>query len=255
MKDRTSSQDTPRVTSSLTPIEGAPGLWQVEHDLFQAAGLVHFRCRMTVAELDQGGLLLCAPVPIDDALADELARLGEARVLFAPNLFHHLHLADAQRRYPEAELIAISALASKRPELRFDHLLGPDDVLPPALAASFDSEVLRGMPKVQERVLLHRATRTVIATDLLFNLCEPCHCQTRSTRLLFRLMGAYGRPAQSRLWRSMIKDRETHGASLRRLLAWEFERLVPAHGAIIAGAQAKARVEAALSRSLALTGP
>ena len=38
---------------------------------------LHVGARMTVVKLSSGGLLLHSPVPVDDALAAELAVLGE----------------------------------------------------------------------------------------------------------------------------------------------------------------------------------
>ena len=237
-------------SNTLRPLDGVDGLWHVEQDLFLAGGLMHFYCRMVVVRLQDGGLLLHSPVAMDDDLEAELGALGEVRWLLAPNLFHHLHLAAAQRRYPGARLVAVSGLHAKQPGLRYDVVLEADDPLPEAWREDLDHQVLAGMPKVNERVLYHRPSRSVIATDLLFHLEGPQHCKTLTSRLLFRTMGAYGKPAQSRFWRSMVNDRQANAESLRRVLSWDFARLSPAHGAILTGDDARERVQEVVSDTL-----
>ena len=56
-------------------------------------GRFHVPTRMTALPLQDGGVALVSPIPIDDALAQQVAALGTVRFLIAPNLLHHLHLA------------------------------------------------------------------------------------------------------------------------------------------------------------------
>jgi hypothetical protein len=54
------------------------------------------------------------------------------------------------------------------------------------------------------------------------------------SRLLFKSTGAYGRPAQSNSWRRFfVKDRGAAARSARRILEWDFDRLVMGHGEIV----------------------
>lgn len=59
-----------------------------------------------------------------------------------------------------------------------------------------------------------------------------------------------GRVAQSRFWRWFIEDRTAAAASATRLLAWDFQRLVVAHGEVVTD-DAPAKLRAALTRMLA----
>jgi hypothetical protein len=54
--------------------------------------------RMTALPLEGGGIALVSPVPISETIASRLAELGPVRFLVAPNLLHHLYLADAIAR-------------------------------------------------------------------------------------------------------------------------------------------------------------
>src|SRR5688572_5344581 len=94
------------------------GAWAVQHH--RATSYLHVRLRMGVVALPTGGLLLYSPVPIDDALADDLARLGPVEHIVAPNKWHHLHAAAAKLRYPAATLWAAPGLRDKRKDVAFD---------------------------------------------------------------------------------------------------------------------------------------
>ena len=73
--------------------------------------------RMTVIELEGGGVALHSPVPFDAHLADEVARIGEVRCVIAPNVFHHLHVGPWLAASPGAVLCAPEGLRKKRPDL------------------------------------------------------------------------------------------------------------------------------------------
>ncbi len=203
------------------------GLWHDQFDLIAPLG-VHFRGRMVVARLPDGTLWVHSPIPIDDALAEQLAELGPVAHLVSPNAFHHVHFEAAATRYGDAQRWITPALARKRPQLEHDQLLG--DEAPPAWADCLDQLPIGGMPKVDEVTFFHRASGTVILTDLVFNILEY---RGWMSGLVFRMAGTHKRFAQSRLLRSMVRDREAAGRAARRLLAWDVRRVVMAHGEII----------------------
>lgn len=219
-------------------------LWAAEHDLFMP-GRVHFRTRMTVIRLRGGGLVLHSPVPIDDALAAELAALGPVEHLVAPCCLHHLFLPDAIARYPGATVHGAPGLAEKRGDIRFDAVLGAG---PAAWDGELETRRIEGAPKIGEVVFYHRATRTLIVTDLVFNIHEV---KTWITVLVLRFIArAYRAFAQSRVWRFVTVDRAAAAASARDVLAWDIERVVMAHGRVVEH-DARAQLERALAWMLA----
>lgn len=217
----------------------AEGLWGTEHDLFMN-GVVHFRGRMTVVRLESGGLLLHSVVPIDDALAAELAAWGPVEHIVAPNLLHHVHLADVSTRYPNATVWGVAGLPDKRDDLRFDALVGETEA---PWEAEFAPLSIEGIPWVNETVFFHHATNTLVVTDLIFNIYEV---KGWLTPLILRMAGAYRKPAQSRLLRMSIKDPDAASASVERMLAWPIERVVMAHGRVLE-TDAKAQIAQALA--------
>jgi hypothetical protein len=193
-------------------------------------GRFRLPARMTVLTLVGGGLALVSPIPIDEALARTLASLGEVRFLIAPNLLHHLYLHAASQRYPRAIVLAPPGLARKRPGLRIDRTL--QEPLPVALTDSVDVHHIAGAPTVDEFVFFHRATRSLVVTDLVFHVLRP---EGWLTNLVLRLVGCHRRFGQSRAFRLFVKDRPAAAHSIERVLALPFETLIMAHGEIVRG--------------------
>lgn len=202
------------------------GLWTAEAEI-RVRGL-RLLSRMTAIRLPGGGLWLHSPIrPGDDILAD-VQCLGPVTEIIAPNAFHHL-FADAWReRHPAARLHAPAGLHRKHPGLHVDAVL--TDVPDNAWRGSIDQVAVAGIPRLSEVAFFHRASRTVILTDLLSNVGAEAPW---AHRLWMRLNGAYGRPATTRLVRLMTRSRQAAGTSLRRILTWDFDRLVVGHGRTI----------------------
>ncbi|MCA9693426.1 MAG: DUF4336 domain-containing protein [Myxococcales bacterium] len=204
-------------------------------------GGVRFPLRMVVVRLPGGGLLLHSPIAIDDALAAALAQLGEVTAIVAPNCLHHLYLAAAKERYADAPMFGAPGLADKRGDLKFDAVLEPP--APADWGGAIELLPIAGAPKVGEVALLHRPSRSLLVTDLVFHLRAP---ENLRTALLLRIMGAHGRLASSRAWRWMlVRDRAAFRESLRELLRSDFDRLIPSHGEVV-DADARAALGSAL---------
>ena len=146
--------------------------------------------------------------------------------LVSPNLFHHLFLRGAIDRWPEARFHSSLGLAEKRSDLPGAEPLKASG----SWQGAFSVVPVEGMPKFQEFAFLHEPSRTLIVTDLVFN--EP-HGLTLSTRLFFRVFGTYGKLAVSRLFTSMVKDKQAFAESLRTLSQLEIDRVVMAHGKVL----------------------
>jgi hypothetical protein len=220
----------------------ADDLWTVDHELRLGPGLP-FPTRMTVVRLSDHTLALISPIPIDAALSAELADLGLVSHLVAPNLLHHLHLTNARKRYVGARLLGPPGLAKKQPSLAFEPL---DSANAPVFREAFATEPIAGAPRIAETVLLHRASRTLIVTDLVFNIETP---PSWTTSALLWLTGTRGRLAESRVWALSCVDARAAQASRLRILEWDFDRLVVAHGNVI-DVGAKARLSSVFAGAL-----
>jgi hypothetical protein len=182
---------------------------------------------MTVLRINDGSLVLHSPIPVDEPLARALAELGPVKSIVAPNAFHHVHLTQALARYPEAVLYGPPALAAKRTDLPFVDLSSRTSS---DWSAELTPLLLEGSPKFDEVVFLHAASRTLVVTDYFFNIRE---CRGWLTPWVLRVVGAYRKFAQSRSWRWIIQDKARAANSAEQMLAWPFERIVPAHGEVV----------------------
>jgi len=198
-------------------------------------GSFHLPARMTVLPLGEGKIALVSPIPIDDALAKKLRELGQVQYLIAPNMLHDLYLSAAIERYPEALVLTPPALAKKRPALPVHGTL--DAELPGELSQAVEVIRFRGAPGVDEYVFYHRATRTLVVTDLAFNIERP---RGLLANVVLFLMGCHRRFGQSRSFRYFVKDRSAAAEAAARMLSLPFQTLVMAHGEIVRDdAQAK----------------
>ncbi len=204
-------------------------------------GGFHMPTRMTVLPIEAGGVALVSPIPIDDELAAKIRALGPVRYLIAPNLLHHLYMGPASARWPDARVLAPAALRAKRPDLRIDAAL--EDGLPPDLSRSVHAVRIEGAPSLDEHVFFHEATRTLVVTELAFNITRP---EGLMAHVVLFLVGCHGRLAQSRAWRFFVKDRRAAARSARTVLGLGFETLVVAHGAVVQK-DARERLEGALA--------
>jgi hypothetical protein len=102
-----------------------------------------------------------------------------------------------------------------------------------------------GMPMLNECVFCHKQTRTLIVTDLFFNLTGM---QDGVKSLPYKLLGTFNKPAVSRLLHVITRDKKALKKSLEEILKWDFDRLVMAHGSIIESGAKKIFTEALTER-------
>jgi hypothetical protein len=218
----------------------APNLWHMERG-FRAAGLP-VSSRMTVVRFDDGRLWLHSPVRFDEAVAGQLRSLGEVAWIVAPNRAHHLFAKHAQRMFPDAALYGAPGLAAKRPDLAGLVELG--DSVPSEWQHELDQVCVRGMPFVNEVVWFHKASKTLVMTDVLQCWCGELDWKAA---LYARLTGVRKRLDVPRTVRLVTRDRALFAGSARLILAWPFTRVITAHNSIVER-DAHALVERAFSR-------
>jgi hypothetical protein len=85
--------------------------------------------------------------------------------------------------------------------------------------------------RLEEVVLYHRSSRTLVLTDLCFNIQRSA---SGFARMFFRANGMWRRFGPSRIIRRIaVSDRAALQGSLERVLLWDFERILPGHGDVI----------------------
>lgn len=183
---------------------------------------------MTVIRLPGERLLLHSPVALDPGLRSSLDSIGRVRYAVAPNRLHHLYAGEVAEAYPDARLWVAPGLERKRPDLAFVAVLG--DEAPEEWRDELSQAFFRGRPYENEVAFFHLRSRTLLLCDLAFNFGPSA---AAPTRLLMKLLRSYGRFGPSRLDPLLIRDREAARRSLERILAWDFDRVVVAHGDVL----------------------
>jgi len=213
--------------ATLAPLRQlADDLWVVERP--QSFYALPVGARMTVMRLAGGRLLLHSPVVLDPELRRQLDALGHVAYAVAPNRVHHLHAGDVAKAYPEVRLWIGPGLERKRPDLVFESIL--TDAPPEEWRAEVGQVFFRGRPYENEVVFFHRPSRTLILCDLAFNFGPSAALRTR---VLMRLLGGYGKLEPTRLDPLFIRNRRAARTCLERILAWDFDRIIVAHGDVL----------------------
>jgi hypothetical protein len=178
---------------------------------------------MTVIELSDGGLFVHSPVGLDESLRREVDALGPVKAVVAPSVFHHLHVGAWMSAYPSALFAACPGLEWKRSDLNFDVVIADQ----PHDEWSADvRQVYFSARRENEVVFFHAKTRTLICSDILIHLSTH---SSRFTRLVARLMGNSA-PGTGYVERFMVRDRGLARRQVDRILEWEIDKVVLAHG-------------------------
>ena len=204
----------------------APDIWHVQHQ-FTASG-IPVSSRMTVVRLKGAKLWLHSPISLSPELRAQLSALGDVQYVVAPNKTHHLFAADAVAAFPQAKLYGAPGLSVKRPDLKGMIELGSS--VEPEWKEDLDQVFFDGIPFGNETVWFHKASRTLILTDL----CQWWKGDLPfAARMYAALTGVRTALAVPRTVRWLVKDRQAAQTSAQKILQWPFERVVVAHNAIV----------------------
>jgi hypothetical protein len=208
----------------LKPV--ADDVWVVDSGPLTVAR-IPLPVRMTVIRVD-GVMLLHSPTRYVRELHDAIAALGPIRHLVAPSFAHWTFMREWVAACPDAITWAAPGLRERRPVrqsgLRLDRDLGA-----PAWSG-IEQCVIPGGGGFREVALFHRPSGTVLLTDLVVNL-EPEKVPALA-RPLTRLLGVTAPDGRAPVYlRAMVRLRRRDAASaVSRVLAWEPERVIFAHG-------------------------
>lgn len=208
---------------TFTPV--AEGIWVTERS--QKFWGLECGSRTTIVRLSAGGLFVHCPVALDAATRAEVDVLGEVRAVVASSLFHHLYVGDWMKSYPKALFCCSPGLERKRSELPFAHVLG--DVPHPIWSADL-TQLFFSARFEQEVVFFHEKTRTMISADALLNLADH---PSRRTRLVARYVMRNTAPGFGWMERFAVQDWRLGRRQVDRILEWETDKLLIAHGTLV----------------------
>lgn len=216
-----------RVTTMSTLSAVVPDkIWILDRPVWFAG--VRLRARSTVVRLEDGSLLLHTPPPPSAAFADELRALGPVRWLLVPNCFHHLGTPAAAAYFPEAQVVG-PASALKRNKALSVHM----DIHAPSFGEQlpeFEALPLAGVPFLDETVLYHRPTHTLLGADIVLRAGAEDHWTFRWGA---RVTGCYERVRVPPDVRKKIPDKTAAARSIHAMLERPAQRLIVGHADVI----------------------
>jgi hypothetical protein len=205
-------------------------LWVIDHP-FRLPGGIELGARTTIVRLSDGGLWLHSPGPLTAGAKTWLEENGPVRAIVAPSLLHHLFLAEAAAAFPEAGIYGPEGLEGKIGGTLKGvpiQTLNPNQ---PPWQSELECLLVGGCPTMNELVFLHASTKTLILTDLAFNVRRT---DSLVTRIFLRINGSLGKFGPSRLARSVfLKDKAEVRRGIEQILEWDFERVVVSHGEVL----------------------
>lgn len=191
-----------------------------------------FEARMTVIRLASGELMLHSPCNITAEMAKAISALGRVAHIVAPGNFHHLYAATAQSAFPGAKTWICPGIERRRPGLKYDGILG--DEAPVDWAGEIDQTLVQGTRIMREVAMFHRASHTLILVDLIENFTDATPHTGGALKFWFKyVFRMWNNPCLAPEYRLGWSDRSAAAESLRRILAWDFQRIVLSHGELI----------------------
>ena len=206
--------------------EFATGLYVGEGPVVSFHGFP-YPTRMAVVRRRDGSLWVWSPISLTPELADQVRSLGPVRDIVTPNKLHHLFLREWAEQWPDARLHAPPGLARKKPMLHFHAEL--QDAPDPSWSADIDQVVFRGSFALEEVMFFHRDSRTAIVGDLIQRF--PASSVSGWKGAVMRWCGLVGeRGGTPPDWRASFLRRGPARDARRKVLDWNPQRLLIAHG-------------------------
>ena len=203
-------------------------IWILEYPLQFAA--MDLWARMTIIKLDNDDLIIHDPCQIDDDIKKQIDALGVVKFIIAPGTYHHLFVTEFQKKYPNAETFICPGLERKRPDISFDWILGPkpdprwDGILEPAL--------IQGTKLIWEVAFIHKPSKTLILVDLLENIGDD---YSHKAGLLLQfwwkvILKMWNNPKAAPEYQMAWGNKKLVKIALTKILSWDAERVILAHG-------------------------
>ncbi|KYG68023.1 hypothetical protein AZI87_01765 [Bdellovibrio bacteriovorus] len=187
---------------------------------------VSIGARMTAIRFDSGDVFVHSPIKLTEEIVRDLQAMGTVRWAVAPNKMHHLYVADLKKHFPEVQIFCAPELDKKRSDFKFDGVITNEQSFP------WSSEVkhvfIEGAPFYNEVVFFHPKTKTLIVSDLATNFQQT---DSLLTKMFLKILGSYGHFGWTKTEKRLfIKDKNAFYRSLDKVLSFDFDRIILAHG-------------------------
>ena len=224
-------------------------IWLLEYPI-RFAGMDLFG-RTTFIRLENDDLIVHDPCIIDESVKRQIDAIGAVKYIVAPGSYHHLYVTDFQKQYPHAETFLCPGLERKRPDIKFDWILGskPD----PRWCDTLDQVLVQGTRHIWEVAFFHKSSQTLILVDLLENIGDDYqHHAGRLLRFYWKyIFRMWNNPKAAPEYQLGWGNKALVKVALKQILDWNADRLILSHGENIEG-NVNAVLEKAWQRVLAV---
>jgi hypothetical protein len=203
-------------------------IWILEYPV-RFAGMDIFG-RTTIIRLENGDLIVHDPCKIDGSTKGEIDELGKVKYIVAPGSYHYLFVTDFQNKYPNAETFICPGLERKRPDIKFDWILGnkPDHRWEDAI----EQVLVQGTKIIWEVAFYHKSSRTLILVDLLENIGDDYQ---HEAGLLLQfwwkaILRMWNNPKPAPEYQMGWGNKKIVKIALEKILSWDARRVIIAHG-------------------------
>jgi hypothetical protein len=200
----------------------ATDLWLLSYPLKMLGA--NFGRNVTIIRLSSGKLVIHSTAPFASADVIAINQLGEPKWMVDALLRHDTFAKRGRRAFPSARYLAPEGFST---DLEFPTA----PLIPPPMEWHEEVAAARveGAPEFGEIVMLHRPSRTLIVADLIVNFRGK---QNLLTRFFLRIatVGGKHNPGMTVPFKKAIKDEAAYAASIRAILAWDFDRIIVGHG-------------------------
>lgn len=176
---------------------------------------------VTIFRLKSGKVVLHSTGPFTQEDCSLISEIGEIEAIVEATNFHDTFALAAMTQFAGCRYFSPSGFP-------LENKLKPEPI-EKGIEIWGDElvwELLAGAPRLNEWICFHPESKTLVVADLLFN-CRP---NDFAGKVFFALAGNRGWPGNCRLFRMCIRDRKDLESSINRVLSWDFERVIVAHG-------------------------
>lgn len=168
---------------------------------------------MIVVKLGNGDLWINSPVEAAPNEMERVARLGAVKHLVAPTTLHTWRLRSWAKVFPEAQMWTPDMLG---------------DSPPAAWLGDLDQLIFKGSRILTELEFFHETSRTLIFCDFIQNY--PPGTGNPFLNVLMQAAGVLGGGVPIDIRLSFAGNKVIGRQTLERLLSWDFDKIILAHG-------------------------
>lgn len=201
-------------------------IWIIEYPVKYSG--IKFSSRTTLVKLKDDSILIHSPCKIDNSLKNRILKIGDVSCIIAPGNFHHLHVKSAQDAFPKAKTYICEGVDKKQPGLKYDKILTDEPISEELL-----QQPILGNKIMNEVAFLHKDTKTLILVDFIENIGSNTNNIGWGIKIWWLILRMWNKAKPAPEYQIGWSDKKLAAHSLQKILDWDFNKIILAHGDLI----------------------